>query len=236
MATWPMPNGAAESAGVSSSRFFSTAALRTVLAGNAEVALTAVVHALALPLFFPHESESCLALKLDSAPLYGSAEGIEDSVAAVKLHSRHEFWLRHLPNSAEGLWDWLSMQDTATRIDLLAYCAGCSVNAVKKRHERPDTERLNHADRLAQTLGLDMTQWWQPTAQSYFRHVPKLRILEAVKEGVTSEAAENLANLKKDALAREAEERLNGTGWLPEILRAPAVAEIEAEPEAVAAE
>jgi ParB family chromosome partitioning protein len=211
-----------------------TAALRTVLAGNAEVALTAVVHALALPLFFPHETESCLALKLDGAPLHGSAEGIEGSSAEVKLASQRQFWLRQIPNSAEGFWAWLSVQDTATRLDLLAYCAGCSVNAVKKRHERAGTDRLAHADKLALALGLDMTQWWQPTAQSYFRHVPKLRILEAVEEGVTPEAAENLAKLKKDALAAEAEQRLANTGWLPKLLRNTAVA--ASEQEAIAAE
>jgi len=111
---------------------------------------------------------------------------------------------------------------------------GCSVNAVKKRHERTGTDRLDRADRLALALGLDMTQWWQPTAQSYFAHVPKARIFEAVTEAVTPAAAENLGRLKKDALAVEAEQRLAETGWLPEVLRAP-VAPV-AEPEAIAAE
>ena len=74
----------------------------------------------------------------------------------------------------------------------------------------------------AVAVGLDMTQWWQPTAESYLRQVPKAMILEAVREAVTPEAAENLAKLKKDALAAEAEQRLTGTGWLPAILRSPA--------------
>jgi ParB family transcriptional regulator, chromosome partitioning protein len=204
-----------------------TAALRTVLADNADVALAAVVHALALPLFFPGETESCLALRLDSVSLQGSAEGIESSPAAIKLAERHEFWTRQFPSSADGLWDWLLSQDTTARLDLLAYCAGCSVNAVKKRHERADTERFNQAERLALALGLDMTKWWQPTAQSYFRHVPKACILEVVREGVTPEAADNLANLKKDALAAEAETRLANTGWLPELLRLPVAATAE---------
>jgi ParB family transcriptional regulator, chromosome partitioning protein len=69
-----------------------------------------------------------------------------------------------------------------------------------------------------------MTQWWQPTARSYFRHVPKASILETVKEAVTPEASDNLVKLKKDALAAEAEKRLAGTGWLPEMLRVPTVA------------
>lgn len=58
------------------------------LARKTDVALTAVVHALALPLFFPHEDQSCLALSLDSASLHGSAEGIEDSPAGAALAAR----------------------------------------------------------------------------------------------------------------------------------------------------
>lgn len=210
-----------------------TAALRMELAGKTDVALAAVVHALALPVFFPHEDESCLELSLDSAPLHGSAEGIEDSPAGKALAEWQASWRRKLPPTPEALWGWLLDQDTATRLDLLAYCAGCSVNAVRKRHERDGTDRLAHADRLALSLGLDMTHWWQPTAASYFRHVPKLHILEAVKEGVTPEAAENIAKLKKDALAAEAEQRLAGTGWLPALLHLPVVAPAV---EAIAAE
>jgi hypothetical protein len=40
--------------------------------------------------------------------------------------------------------------------------------------------------------------------------------------------------LKKDALAAEAEQRLASTGWLPEMLRVPAAS--TAVPEAIAAE
>jgi hypothetical protein len=36
-------------------------------------------------------------------------------------------------------------------------CAECSVNAVKRRHERAETDRLSYADRLALALGLDTT-------------------------------------------------------------------------------
>jgi hypothetical protein len=54
---------------------------------------------------------------------------------------------------------------------------------------------------------------------------------------VTPDAAENLAKLKKDALAAEAEQRLVGTGWLPAVLRAAMLVPTE-EPalEALAAE
>ncbi len=54
----------------------------------------------------------------------------------------------------------------------------------------------------------------------YFARVSKQQTLDAVAEGSTREAAENLARLKKGELTKEAEKRLEGTGWLPPILRA----------------
>jgi ParB family chromosome partitioning protein len=53
----------------------------------------------------------------------------------------------------------------------------------------------------------------------YFGRVSKQQALDAVAEGVTRQAADNLAKLKKNALAKEAEKQLAGTGWLPAILR-----------------
>jgi ParB family transcriptional regulator, chromosome partitioning protein len=213
-----------------------TAALRTMLMGSPDTALAAVVHAAALPQFYgPFDAESCLALRLDSADLRGHAEGIEDSRALTALAERHGFWRQRLPELAEGLWDWLLAQDTASRLDLLAYCAASSVDAVERPYERGRTGRLAHADRLAAALDLDMAEWWQPTAQSYLGRVSKARILAAVAEGASPEAAENLARLKKDALVVQAEERLAGKRWLPAPLRPPIATQAERQPEVPAA-
>jgi len=212
-----------------------TAALRAVLAGNPDIALTAVVHAIALPLFYGGcGAESCLSLRLASTELRGSAKGIEDTPAMQALVEHHARWTRQLPESGEGLFAWCLLQDTATRLDLLAHCAASSVDAVVKPHERGG-ERVAHADHLAAALSLDMAQWWQPTAQNYLDRVSKKRILEAVAEGVSPEAAENFAKLKKDALVANAGQRLAGTGWLPALLRPP-VMQGDAIPLSVAAE
>jgi ParB family chromosome partitioning protein len=48
-------------------------ALRTVLFGNSEIALAAVVHALALPLFYGYGGDSCLTVRFESsAPVCGT--------------------------------------------------------------------------------------------------------------------------------------------------------------------
>lgn len=68
----------------------------------------------------------------------------------------------------------------------------------------------------------------QPTACC--SRVSKDRILDAVREGVSKEAAENLAGLK--TLAAAAAERRAGKGWLPAPLRNPMAARPASEPEA----
>jgi len=68
-------------------------------------------------------------------------------------------------------------------------------------------------------VGLDMTTTWAPTVRSYLGRVTKARILEAVRDGVSDEAADRLAGLKKAEMAEAAERLLMGTGWLPVELR-----------------
>ena len=119
--------------------------------------------------------------------------------------------------------------DLAGQVDLLAHCASLTVNVMHLPKQRMDTAALAHADVLPQTLGLDMTTTWAPTAASYFGRVSKERIIEAVSEGVSAEAANNIAGMKKQAMAETAEQRLAGTGWLPELLRTGATAEREIE-------
>jgi len=40
-----------------------------------------------------------------------------------------------------------------------------------------------------------------------------------VREGVSNEAADQMANMKKQGMAEAAEQLLAGTGWLPALLR-----------------
>jgi ParB family chromosome partitioning protein len=64
-----------------------------------------------------------------------------------------------------------------------------------------------------------MTGYWRPTVRSYLGRVTKTRILEAVCEGVSGEAAERIADMKKVDMAEAAEQLLAATDWLPALLR-----------------
>jgi ParB family transcriptional regulator, chromosome partitioning protein len=111
-------------------------------------------------------------------------------------------------------------QEGDTLMRLLAYCAARTVNGVKAPWNR-DPKRLAHADTLAQAIGLDMTQHWEPTAESYLGRVTKFCILEAAREGVSERDAESISGLKKHEMADHAEQLLAGRRWVPAVLRTP---------------
>ncbi|MEG6992732.1 chromosome partitioning protein ParB, partial [Pseudomonas aeruginosa] len=73
--------------------------------------------------------------------------------------------------------------------------------------------------------------WWKPTAEGYFRHVPKAAILEAVGQ-FAPEHVSRLAKLKKADIANEAERQADGTGWMPAVFQADHDTEPESVPEA----
>ncbi|MBX9841881.1 MAG: ParB/RepB/Spo0J family partition protein [Xanthobacteraceae bacterium] len=196
-----------------------TAGLRNELAQNSGMAVIATVHALAAASFFSGGGDvSCLQITPRSGSLATHASGIEESLASRQIAERHEAWAKRLPREPATLWNFVHGLSDSERLGLLAHCVSLTVNAVQASTHR-STEASDHADILARELALDMTAYWQPTAESYFGRVAKERILEAVHEGVTEAAATNIAAMKKQPMAETAEKLLAGKGWLPTLLR-----------------
>lgn len=109
--------------------------------------------------------------------------------------------------------------DAAGAVDALpAHCAALTIDAVV-RTDGKSSPALKHAEALAQAVSLDMTQHWQPTKANYLGQVTKAGIMDAVREGVSAQAADNIAGLKKPAMAEAAEQLLADKGWLPQVLR-----------------
>jgi ParB family chromosome partitioning protein len=141
-----------------------------------------------------------------------------------------------LPPESEQLWQFLAALPDSERLSLLAHSVSLSVNALRVPGHRPQIAVDAHAATLAQAVALDMTAVWKPTAPSYFGRVSKDRILEAVREGVSVQAADNIAGMKKATMAEAAERLLVASGWLPSVLRLPEAAPVTAEPLPIAAE
>lgn len=195
-----------------------TVATRLSLASNPQAAFLAATHALALNAFYSASSHSCLDLSERSVTLGSHAPGIGDSLAARTLFESFGNWQMRLPADPADLWSWLLAQDVSVRAELFALCVGLSVNALNMPWERR-TSVLEHADRLAEHVALDMRVYWSATVESYFGKVTKAHILAAVREAKGEETAQMISHLKKADMAAEAERLLQGTGWLPEGLR-----------------
>jgi ParB family chromosome partitioning protein len=198
---------------------YRTVGLRDALAAEPTLALTALVHALALKTFYPpYDQPSCVDLKLVSAYLDGHAPGVSDSPAGRRIAERHEAWAARLPRESSEAWDVMAVLSAGELMDLLAHCVSLGVNAVRNPLDRRPGAWAQ-ADRLATAAGLDMTRTWAPTAERYLARVTKPRILEAVTEAKGEAAAEQIIGLKKVEMAAAAEQLLAGTGWLPPLLR-----------------
>lgn len=210
-----------------------TLALRDTLASQPEIAFTALLHHMVQQAFdFGYRERSTLDIRMGGAVLTGYAPHIADTKAGRSVAERHEAWATRLSNAKrDGVWETVAALDTSERLSLLAHCVSVTVDAVQARDGAWTGD--SPVDALAKALSLDMTAHWQPTADSYFARVSKSRILEAVSEAASPDAARRLDGAKKAAMAEAAELLVAGTGWLPEPLRfgRPTVS-----PEAMAAE
>lgn len=201
-----------------------TLALRFALGEQPDAALVAVTHALAAQSFYRGAEASCLELRATSTSLMANANGIEDGTTATLLAARHPAWVCAIPADAADLWGFVAALDPQKRMELFAHCASLTVNAIKLS---PSTRQqaLATADRLTESVGLDMADHWSPAGQSYLERVTKGQILAAVREGASDKEADRIAGLKKPQMAEAAAELLEGRRWLPSLLKAAAPAE-----------
>jgi len=198
---------------------FRTVALRNALADDYPTAFLAVLHALCLDLFYRYGSHSCLQIKANSH-FPANAAGLPDMAAAKAIEQRHEQWALRLPSDPRALWDALvDLRHQNALAPLFGHCVSLTVNAVREPHQ-PRREALRHADCLAATLSLDMAAaGWTTAADNYLGRITKTQILDAVREAKGESTVQLIAHLKKADMAKEAQRLLEGTGWLPEVLR-----------------
>lgn len=122
-------------------------------------------------------------------------------------------WAEQMPADPGDLLPWLVALPMDRLCELLALCAALTVDVIA------GDAKPRVGDALAAAAGLDMADWWEPTADNFLSRAPKAQALEAVAESVSERAAAALAPLKKDRLVAEAAALIAGRRWLPAILR-----------------
>ncbi|MGH8236038.1 MAG: ParB/RepB/Spo0J family partition protein [Steroidobacteraceae bacterium] len=195
-----------------------TLALQATLMQRPDVALAGLTHRLLLRTLRMGGGWSDSAVRIDpeDVSLQQHAPDLAECKAQAAIEGQRERLLAGIPRDPQALLEWLLKQPQTSVLELFAFCVALSVDGVKS------DERTHASDALARAAGLDMSQWWTPTAENYFGSIPKGRILEIMREAASADVAAPLAQLKKSALAKAAEERLAGTPWLPSVLRTAA--------------
>ena len=195
-----------------------TAAIQAALVQNPHIALVTLVHRMAETVFGLYGSgddivKVSVRVMGDSA-LAQEASEYAASPAATVLGGAETVWGDRLPGSPDALFRWLLAQPQDTLLELLAYCTARSVHAVAAR-----PRSYNHSDALVEALGVDMADWWAPSAANYLRHVSKAKALEAVKEATGIDATQAVAGMKKADAVAHCASKLEGARWLPVPLR-----------------
>jgi ParB family transcriptional regulator, chromosome partitioning protein len=202
-----------------------TAALQAEVARHPQIALVAVVHRLALRVVGDAYRLEGSPVNISASPQDGlglHAPDIAESPAAIGMTEVRQAWTDRLPKDPDALFAELLAFPQQELLSLLAVCVASTVGAVTTREsDRP-------AVLLAQAVGLDMHDWWTPTAAGYFAHVSKAKSLEAVQV-FAPEQVNRLTKLRKAEIASEAERLAAGTGWLPVMFQkaAAVVAEVQ---------
>ncbi len=196
-----------------------TQALQATLAANVHLALASLAYVFVRDVFSDgwvrQRSALQVSMQWPAAALAAAADDLRESRAFQAIEAAKQGWKERLPASRDEWFGWLVALPQADLLELLALCAALAVNAL------PGAGAAADVDALAQAAGLDMADWWEPTASSFLNHVSKVQIVEAVNEASGDPvASRSLLLLKKQGLVAEAALRLAGKRWLPSPLRA----------------
>jgi ParB family chromosome partitioning protein len=197
-----------------------TAALQAMLVGNGPVALAALANTLLRRVFADDYGYDRPAMQINATAsahaLLSVADDLKEGRAFQAVADAKARWRERLPEQRGEWFAWLVDLPQAELLDLLGLCAALSVNAL------PSVNAAHDANAIGRAVGLDMADWWEPTAEGFLNHVSKAQIVQALKEAGPELARDGVEGMKKDVLVNTAAGRLRGTRWLPAALRPPA--------------
>lgn len=194
-----------------------TVAIQALMLSNQSVTLAALAHRLAITVCASRTMNGGniqIDLRQSRGDLERNAPTLGDSPALKLLDAERARWRDALPKDESDWFAWFLEQPQARVLSFIVFATALSTDAITG-----SMDRISRATPLAQALNLDMAQWWQPTAQSYFDLVPKSKMAEAVRDTAGEAAAGALLKMKSPEAIAHAVKHTQGTGWLPVPLR-----------------
>jgi len=214
-------------------RAHKTLALRAELVERPEAALPILVFTLA-EAFIGGFSASPLGLRLEEEDVARSITRSE-SKASEAYQTIATSWRDRLPTGREELWRFITEAEQQTLLDFLAVLIAPGLDLRTDPRTSGHAAQAHIGDLFAESVGLDMSNWWSASADSYFAHVKRDVILDAIREHKPRLVLPKLEKASKAELVSRTKRIFKGSTWLPEPLRAHAVS-VQAPTETIAAE
>lgn len=207
-----------------------TLGLRVAIVDSPALALRLVAFSLAAA-FMGDASASCLAISVDHIDVARSITRAE-SKTAEEFAEISSVWRSRLPTNPEELWAYVASLDEPMLHELIAVTIASGIDLRRAGPLSGMEARQTLGQTLCDRAGLDMTKYWKASTESYFEHIRKDAVIDALMDvnPKLDRAALNKAP-KKEVLAR-AKRTFKQSAWLPSPLRTTS----EAAPLAVAAE
>lgn len=195
-----------------------TAALQASMIANQKVALAAAAHRFAVILLEDrsmHNNPVQISLTTPKYEMEKNSDSLASNKGYEKTQKALDRWHQMLPDD-KALWlDWFIDQPQGATLEMIALGAALSTTAV---HGSKGADQSN-AKGLIKAVGLDMADFWEPTAETYLNHIPKGKLIEAVTQATNPAESEPMAKMKKGEAIVYAASKLVGKRWLPSALK-----------------
>ena len=192
-----------------------TAAIQASMLKNPDVALAALANKMALAVFHHYVASPVkINLTLSRSALERNAPTLSDSKAAAEMDTAQTNWTNRLPANSNDWLSWFLSEPQATSVEMIVFATAHSTDAVQSSLTNADAAKT-----LANSLSLDMADWWTATPETYFDLVPKAKLIEAVTEISGEKVAGEMLKMKKVEAIAYTTQHLKGKRWLPIALR-----------------
>lgn len=203
-----------------------TLGLRVAIVDAPELALRLLAFTLAAA-FIGEASASCLSIRVDNAEVARSISRAQskarDEIAAIETA-----WRSRLPVNPEELWASIQTMAPSHLFELVAVAIASGIDLRRVGPLSGMEARQELGETLCAAAGLDMSKYWQASIDSYFAHIRKDAIVEAIVEVSPHLDRAALGKAaKKEVLAR-AKKAFKRVNWLPPVLRTGARTEAPA--------
>lgn len=210
-----------------------TLGLCAELAEKPDAALRILVFTLA-ERFIGGFTASPLNLRIEEEEVARSITKSE-STAPAAYEKIATAWRDRLPGEREDLWRTIVEVEQQTLLELLAVMIAPGLDLRIDARMSGHDAQVRMGDLFAEAAGLDMSRWWTASPDSYFNHVKRDVIIDALCELKPTLDRAKLEKAPKAELVMRAKRVSKGADWLPQELRTHSIL-VQAQADAIAAE